>query len=118
MSRLFCVSNKVLRCWDSYRVICDFIVSGCPPCSPSLDCFDFIYIFVVVGVPYTVDAYSTFMESAGNDNLFTSRKHLRTKVTPDFHLTYSNQRTNGPVNAHLISWPSKAQNIQNLENIW
>ena len=30
----------------------------------------------------------------------------------------SNQRTNVPVNAHLISWPFKAQNIQNLENIW
>ena len=30
----------------------------------------------------------------------------------------SDQRTNGPVNAHLISWPSKAQNIQNLENLW
>ena len=30
---------------------------------------------------------------------------------------YGNQRTNGPVNAHLISWPNKAQNIQNLENI-
>ena len=29
-----------------------------------------------------------------------------------------NQRTNGPVNAHMISWLSKAQNIQNLENIW
>ena len=29
-----------------------------------------------------------------------------------------NQSTNGPVNAHLISWPTKAQNIQNLENIW
>ena len=29
-----------------------------------------------------------------------------------------NQRTNGPVNAHLNSWPRKAQNIQNLENIW
>ena len=29
-----------------------------------------------------------------------------------------NQRTNGPVNAHLISWPNKAQNIQNLKNIW
>ena len=29
-----------------------------------------------------------------------------------------NQRTNGPVNAHLISWPCKAQKIQNLENIW
>ena len=27
-------------------------------------------------------------------------------------------KTNGPVNAHMISWPSKAQNIQNLENIW
>ena len=31
---------------------------------------------------------------------------------------YFNQRTNGPVNAHLISWPSSAQNIQNLENTW
>ena len=31
---------------------------------------------------------------------------------------FLNQRTNGPVNAHLISWPSKSQNIQNLENIW
>ena len=30
----------------------------------------------------------------------------------------TNQRTNGPVNAHLISWPSKAQNIQNLKNKW
>ena len=27
----------------------------------------------------------------------------------------NNQRTSGPVNAHLISWPTKAQNIQNLE---
>ena len=33
------------------------------------------------------------------------------------HTCY-NQRTNGPVNDHLISWPSEAQNIQNLENIW
>ena len=33
-------------------------------------------------------------------------------------IAITNQRTNGPVNAHLISWPSKAQNIQNLENIW
>ena len=29
-----------------------------------------------------------------------------------------NQRTIGPVNAHLICWPSKAQDIQNMENIW
>ena len=27
-----------------------------------------------------------------------------------------NKRSNGPVNVHLISWSSKAQNIQNLEN--
>ena len=40
--------------------------------------------------------------------------------TADLHLCFRicNQSTNGPVNAHLISWPSKAQNIQNLENIW
>ena len=30
---------------------------------------------------------------------------------------HQDQRTNGPVNAHLIPWPTKAQNIQNLENI-
>ena len=34
------------------------------------------------------------------------------------HVLNKNQRANGPVNAHLISWPSKAQNKQNLENIW
>ena len=82
MSGLSFVSNNVLGCWDSYKVICDlihhhkstecaalilgapvlqhssnaggvFIVSGCPPCCTSLDCFNFIYIFVVVGVPYS-----------------------------------------------------------------
>ena len=31
---------------------------------------------------------------------------------------WKKQGTNGPVNAHLISWPTKAPNIQNLENIW
>ena len=39
-------------------------------------------------------------------------------VTCKYEEDLINQRTNGPVNAHLISWPSKAQNIQNLENIW
>ena len=29
-----------------------------------------------------------------------------------------NQRTNGTVNAHLICWTSKAQDIQKMENIW
>ena len=44
--------------------------------------------------------------AAGNHSFFTIRTSL---------LGEKNQRTNGPVNAHLISWPSKAQNIQNLE---
>ena len=25
VSRLYCVSNKVLECWDSNKVICDLI---------------------------------------------------------------------------------------------
>ena len=34
----------------------------------------------------------------------------------NYDISYkNNQRTDGPVNAHLISWPSKAQSIQNLE---
>ena len=32
--------------------------------------------------------------------------------------TCYNQRANGSLNTHLISWTGKAQNIQNLENIW
>ena len=46
--------------------------------------------------------------------LFTSYYSSESK-----HLTIltKDQRTNGPVNAHLISWPCKSQNIQNLENI-
>ena len=39
-------------------------------------------------------------------------------AAPEINVNKLNQRTNGPVNAHLISWPSKAQNKQNLENIW
>ena len=43
----------------------------------------------------------TFLEIA-----VPSRKHLHTKVTLNLHLTYSNQRTNDPVNAHLKSGPT------------
>ena len=39
-------------------------------------------------------------------------------LNPFIAIYFENQRTNGPVNAHLTPWPSKAQNIQNLENIW
>ena len=45
-------------------------------------------------------------------------KQSRTKIVYVFSYN-QNQKTNGPVNAHLISWPDiLAQNIQNLENIW
>ena len=30
----------------------------------------------------------------------------------------SKPEDNGPVNAHLIYWPSKTQNMKNQENIW
>ena len=43
---------------------------------------------------------------------------IHVPMSSEIVLSFLNQRTNGPVNAHLISWPSKAQNIQNLENIW
>ena len=49
---------------------------------------------------------------------YTSMKTLSCHSNQSSYPTEINQRTNGPVNAHLISWPSKAQNKQNLENIW
>ena len=42
-------------------------------------------------------------------------KERRKILVANITTSYFNQRTNGPVNAHLISWLSKAQNIQNLE---
>ena len=49
----------------------------------------------------------------------TSNKMKQNRCTAsDKAAIINNQMTIGPVNAHLISWPSKAQNIQNLENIW
>ena len=45
-------------------------------------------------------------------------KSIKARNVKFFQLIRKNQRTSGPVNAHLLSWPSKAQNIQNLENIW
>ena len=48
----------------------------------------------------------------------TMQRVIKTIITHEGGKLNENQRTNGPVNAHLISWPTKAQNIQNLENIW
>ena len=47
------------------------------------------------------------------ENKFCLSFHNLAQLNEDY-----NQRTSGPVNAHMLSWPSKAQNIQNLENIW
>ena len=52
--------------------------------------------------------YALFCNIGGSSKFAGSWKELYLR---------NNQRTNGPVNAHLISLPSKAQNIQNLEKI-
>ena len=48
--------------------------------------------------------------------IWAMQKHKRYSIN-NYEPKYD-QRTYGPVNAHQISWPSKAQNIQNLKNIW
>ena len=53
-------------------------------------------------------------EHINRNCLIQSRSDLDVYVAS----SYVNQRTIGPVNAHLIFWPIKAQSIQNLENIW
>ena len=60
--------------------------------------------------------------TVGTKSVTHAPTHARSKSNMPHQLFQSwghnNQRTNGSVNAHLIPWPSKAQNIQNLENIW
>ena len=51
-------------------------------------------------------------------NVLVGEKYTVLFIARPINVKYVNQRTNGPVNAHLVSWPSKAQNIHNLENIW
>ena len=58
--------------------------------------------------------YHCLKKALSNERVDTK---LKTNVL-DSDETVCNQRTNGPVNAHLIYWTSKEQNIQNLENIW
>ena len=52
-----------------------------------------------------------------NNNTYILKNKIVSCNRKQMNKTKQNQRTNGPVNAHLISWPSKAQNIHNLENI-
>ena len=44
---------------------------------------------------------------------YNIEKDIGNSKTSVFVCECQYQRTNGPVNAHLISWPSKAQNIKN-----
>ena len=69
---------------------------------------------------YGMNSNSVLLEwirKINNKNEVCNRKcrHVNNKCFP---VEFKDQRTNGPVNAHLIICPSKAQNIQNLENIW
>ena len=50
-------------------------------------------------------------KALGRDCTNNNELHRSLKSKQDLKI---NQRTNGRVNAHLISLPSKAQNIQNL----
>ena len=46
--------------------------------------------------------------SDGKESLLSSRKHLRTKVTPDFHLTFSKNGGKSGVGIKMI----KSYNLQ------
>ena len=59
-----------------------------------------------------------FYTDMNNSNISLHFGFNHTVMHKEVEDTIKNQSTNGPVNAPLISWPSKAQNIQNLENIW
>ena len=90
-----------------------------------------LFVFKPIGEEWTFSILIIWMSShsflgalGGNFHfyfLFSKKILIGKQNSPRLDAAFnqnSNQRTNGPVNAHLISWPSKAQNIQNLENIW
>ena len=75
------------------------------------------YNFVIMATNIGSNQISKQVPTKAPDNQFNAQKRQNITHLID-NYSFHNQRTNGPVNAHLISWPSKAQNIQNLENIW
>ena len=54
-------------------------------------------------------SYALNYEDYHNYYRFRAHSHEQFFLLPNL-ARQRNQRTNGPVNAHLISWPSKAQN--------
>ena len=71
-------------------------------------------------ISYVSTKFWHVIESCIHIHVSYNKTEINFEPLRGFQLSTINlyQRTNGPVNAHLISWPSKAQNIQNLENIW
>ena len=69
---------------------------------------------------FQIITLSVAMETSGQiwPNFELTEAFMYVLIACKYEKDQLNQRTNGLVNAHLISWPSKAQNIQNLENIW
>ena len=51
----------------------------------------------------------------GNMRIYNPNVDL---VNDNVYTKFGLNKSINPVNPHLISWPSKAQNILNLENIW
>ena len=72
---------------------------------------------ILVSLYVTTDAFTRITESSSDEGIYLFIYYL--PKTHDFMRADNNndnQRTNGPVNAHLISWPSKAQNKQYSHN--
>ena len=67
--------------------------------------------------PERMQAQSLEMKQAISlERMPAQSPEMKQATSPERSLALNkDQRTNGPVNAHLIFWPSKAQNIQNLE---
>ena len=97
--------------WSPQYYIPSFVEIG-PPV-PEKKIFE--RAFTIYGRGSHLGHVTSIMSS---DFHFLELESFHTKFGSDRHSSFYYKRTNGPVNAHLISWPSKAQNIQNLENIW
>ena len=79
----------------------------------------YIPSFVEIGLPVPEKIFKGFLPNAGMAAILVMGPASCHQIFISLYLkALINQRINGPVNANLISWPSKTQNIHNLENIW
>ena len=70
----------------------------------------FSCLFIILSISNNLQMNCNGIKIVAETKLLLNIKLCNKMFTKD----RNNQRTNG----HLISWPSKAQNIQNLENIY